>query len=95
MIADMLSVAPRAAGPRGLTSGVSSRPARVVITCAKGGGKGGAKGGKPLDGGRASKRGPAAKPSMAELKADEILMFDPVPAARGALQVSPLPFLTP
>lgn len=72
----------------------SASPRRLVVRAASGkrGGGGGRqrKGG----GGKQAKQAAAPQPSarskpllMAEFKADEVLMFDPVAAGRDALQV--------
>ena len=81
----------------------AGRPRALVVRAAGGkqrssGGGGGGSGGKQRRGGKqAQQEQQSAKPPttrsktllMTEFKADEIIMFDPVPASRGALQVRP------
>ena len=85
-------------GPQCATSG-GGRPSALVVRAAggkqRGGGSGG--GGKQRRGGKQqqqqeqqSSKQPTTRSKtllMTEFKADEIIMFDPVPASRGALQV--------
>ena len=76
----------------------SAAPRSLGVVCAKGGGSSKGKGRRQRPaqqaggGGEAGGRGGAATKSktlrLAEFKADEILLFDPVPAGRSVLRTS-------
>lgn len=82
----------------GACSAAQPRRSLVVVCAAKRGGGGGGRQRQRGGGGKQSRpdKPPAGQSAgrsktlaMTEFKADEILMFDPVPAARDALQARP------